>query len=149
VGGQTTVDEKAYPLPKPQRRQPDSGLAMPFLGSGNLSLLNADLTASVAQLIDSVRFDAATESVAQLTLVSHDPELALAKSKLADIGCDGEVAVRGADVSLWDISTVDVEAAECAGDDRGPVDAGEASAPPGEGPQRTQGDPVGVGAAGR
>jgi len=108
VGG---ADEKTYPLPKPQRRQPDSGLSMPFLGSGNLSLLNADLTASVAQLIDSVRFDAATESVAQLTLVSHDPELALAKSKLADIGSTVKWQFGGL-TSLWDISTVDVEAAD-------------------------------------
>jgi hypothetical protein len=111
VGGQTTVDEKVYPLPKPQRRQPDSGLAMPFLGSGNLSLLNADLTASVAQLIDSVRLDASTESVAQLTLVSHDPDLALSKSKLADIGATVKWQFGGL-TSLWDISTVDVEAAE-------------------------------------
>ena len=111
VGGQTTVDEKVYPLPKPQRRQPDSGLAMPFLGSGNLSLLNDDLTASVAQLIDSVRLDASTATVAQLTLVSHDPDLALSKSKLADIGATVKWQFGGL-TSLWDISTVDVEAAE-------------------------------------
>ena len=111
VGGQTTVEEKVYPLPKPQRRQPDSGLAMPFLGSGNLSLLNDDLTASVAQLIDSVRLDASTATVAQLTLVSHDPDLALSKSKLADIGATVKWQFGGL-TSLWDISTVDVEAAE-------------------------------------
>jgi hypothetical protein len=104
-------DDKVYPLPAPQRRQPDSGLAMPFLGSGNLSLLNSDLTASVAQLIDSVRFDASTASVAQLTLVSHDPDLALSKSKLADIGATVKWQFGGL-TSLWDISTVDVEAAE-------------------------------------
>jgi hypothetical protein len=79
-------DDKVYPLPKPQRRQPDSGLAMPFLGSGDLSLIGTDLTASVAQLIDSVRLDASEGTVAQLTLVSHDPDLALSKSVLADIG---------------------------------------------------------------
>ena len=107
----TGGDEKVYPLPKPQRRQPDSGLAMPFLGSGNLSLLNDDLTASVAQLIDSVRLDASTATVAQLTLVSHDPDLALSKSKLADIGATVKWQFGGL-TSLWDISTVDVEAAE-------------------------------------
>ena len=104
-------DDKVYPLPKPQRRQPDSGLAMPFLGSGDLSLIGTDLTASVAQLIDSVRLDASEGTVAQLTLVSHDPDLALSKSVLADIG----TVVRwqfGGLTSLWDISTVDVSAAD-------------------------------------
>jgi len=107
----TGGDDKVYPLPKPQRRQPDSGLSMPFLGSGDLSLIGKDLTASVAQLIDSVRLDASEGTVAQLTLVSHDPDLALSKSVLADIG----TVVRwqfGGLTSLWDISTVDVEAAE-------------------------------------
>ena len=110
IGGTTSVDEKVYPLPKPQSRQPDSGLSMPFAGSGNLSLLGKDMGASVAQLIDSVRLDAGTESVAQLTLVSHDPELAIAKSPLADIGATVKWQFGGL-TSFWDISTVDVAAA--------------------------------------
>ena len=108
VGGQ---DDKVYPLPKPQSRQPDSGLAMPFLGSGDLALLGRDMGASVTKLIDSVRLDAGTESVAQLTLVSHDPELALARSPLADIGATVKWIFGGL-TSLWDISTVDVAAAD-------------------------------------
>lgn len=108
IGGQ--ADEKVYPLPKPQDRRPDSALSMPFVGSGNLSLLGKDIGASVAQLIDSVRLDAGTESVAQLTLVSHDPELAIAKSALADIGSTVKWQFGGL-TSYWDISTVDVAAA--------------------------------------
>jgi hypothetical protein len=104
-------DDKVYPLPAPQRRQPDSGLAMPFLGSGDLSLIGKDLTASVAQLIDSVRLDASEGTVAQLTLVSHDPDLALSKSVLADIGTTVRWQFGGL-TSLWDISTVDVSAAD-------------------------------------
>ena len=102
--------DKVYPLPKPQNRQPDSGLSMPFIGSGDLSLLGRDVGASVMQLIDSVRLDAGTESVAQLTLVSHDPELAIAKSALANIGSTVKWQFGGL-TSYWDISTVDVAAA--------------------------------------
>jgi len=107
IGG---ADDKVYPLPKPQSRQPDSGLSMPFTGSGDLSLLGKDVGASVMRLVDSVRLDAGTESVAQLTLVSHDPDLAIAKSPLADIGATVKWQFGGL-TSFWDISTVDVAAA--------------------------------------
>lgn len=103
--------DKVYPLPDPQNRPADSGLALTFLGSGNLTLLGKDMTASVAQLIESVQMDAGTESVAQLMLVSHDPSLALARSPLADIGATVRWQFGGL-TSLWDISAVDVSAAD-------------------------------------
>ena len=103
--------DKVYPLPKPQKRQPDSGLSVPFMGSGDLSLVGKDMGASVAELIDSVRLDAGTESVAQLTLVSHDPDLAIAKSDLARISATVKWQFGGL-TSFWDISTVDVAAAD-------------------------------------
>ncbi len=107
VGGDDTV----YPLPKPQQRKPDSGLAQPFLGSGDLVLLGRREKASVEQVVDEVRLDCGTESVAQLTLASHDPDLKLARSALADIGTTVQWRL-GEASSLWDISTVDVAAAD-------------------------------------
>jgi hypothetical protein len=107
----TAAPDKVYPLPKPQRERPLSGLAIPFWGYGSLTLLGKDLKASIGQLVDSARLDAGSESVAQLSLTSHDPSLALSTSELARIGSTLRWSRPGSD-SLWDVSTVDVSAAD-------------------------------------
>lgn len=109
-GSADTGGGKVFPLPKPQSRPKGSGLSVPYFGAGSFTLRGKKMEAGVTALVDSVALDAGSEQVAQLSLVSHDPGLAMSRSHLASASTS-LLWTLGKRTSEWDVSAVRVAAA--------------------------------------